>query len=1247
MTHGDDHWKRQAQIVRYWRAVEYFSPPKVDSVDPDKNVRAVRKGRGLPWESGVLKPAKTDYVWRHTVYAGIFDVSKVRELLLNVLRAPDGERDFDGRVGGQTALLSFAVDSTGHLLKDSITLSSCAWAVSRTVLPGPGSPEWLTGFEADESRLMDYLFEIGDGKIAVEPSGGKPTGLIAGTAARVALDIVTGGISALPAVIGMVAAPAVGSIAAKVIEKVGDAFAKDSNDSIGAVVKEKKEKREQERKSEIDGQDAPVALGGKVLTVDDLAAITRWVAETLGIAEVLRPDSIRVKSTQIPARSANEVASDDFLNSFYADDLERVAKAVEDKDIGPALAGYLRSDESIDVQRRVDLRSRPQAVLSLLRPQSMPLGRWPAEPDRPLTLSQQFAINQIVESTQDPASTGVYAVNGPPGTGKTTMLRDMIAALVVDRAMRLSKLKNAREAFAKKPVRWTVDEGGKPRTKSIHPLRSDLTGFEIVIASSNNGAVENITLEVPAAKTIDRETFPEADYLAEPATLLTGTPCWGAVAARMGRRGNRLDFVDQFWRGIPDRRKKASREAQKLRGLNKILFELGNSLENDLPSWPEAVARFNAAVDEVRRLVAEREVIADLLVRRNEPDATLRSLRGKAESARGEVGRLQAHERDLRLLVESASNELVGVENAVRNAQHALVSAQDRINRASLRLQAADTRLRNHAESKPGFWRKMLSRQALSDWTNEGRPLTEGLAHADQLADEAERQYSNCVAVLTARQRDLNIASEKVGEWRARLIRCTQAVAQAHSQANASVGAIAAREAALEHEAEQLADAYRRWPKTVPGDEWRVAPDDRAAMEQRETSAPWMDEELAAARSRVFLAALDLHRAVLTTEPEFCRKNLLPVMDVVGGSAPADLPESTVLAAWQLLFLVVPVVSTTFASMPRMFAALGREALGWLFVDEAGQAVPQAAVGALWRTQRAVIVGDPLQLEPVVTLPWSGQTRLCHQFGVDRQWAPQNGSVQSIADRLNIFGTWLPGSEGSGYAWVGSPLRVHRRCDRLMFEVSNNIAYDGMMVYGVPTRPHFDLALQDTWLDVGAQPKSSSKWNPLDGRCVNDSLELIRKRIGEQMDAELEASGNEPPEWASAGEGRNAELLRRLTAAVFVVSPFREVVQELRNRKELEPLTKAARVGTVHTTQGKEADIVILVLGTATDQEGARDWASRTPNLLNVAVTRARRRLIVIGDYQNWSKHPNFSVLAGYGMQNSSGLLKVVKYGGK
>ena len=70
--------------------------------------------------------------------------------------------------------------------------------------------------------------------------------------------------------------------------------------------------------------------------------------------------------------------------------------------------------------------------------------------------------------------------------------------------------------------------------------------------------------------------------------------------------------------------------------------------------------------------------------------------------------------------------------------------------------------------------------------------------------------------------------------------------------------------------------------------------------------------------------------------------------------------------------------------------------------------------------------------------------------------------------------------------------------------------------------------------------------------------------------------------------------------------------------------------GTVHTVQGKEADIVILVLGGNPSNVGAKIWAAHTPNLLNVAVSRARRRLYVVGDRQAWKNHQYFSDLSRF-----------------
>ena len=94
---------------------------------------------------------------------------------------------------------------------------------------------------------------------------------------------------------------------------------------------------------------------------------------------------------------------------------------------------------------------------------------------------------------------------------------------------------------------------------------------------------------------------------------------------------------------------------------------------------------------------------------------------------------------------------------------------------------------------------------------------------------------------------------------------------------------------------------------------------------------------------------------------------------------------------------------------------------------------------------------------------------------------------------------------------------------------------------------------------------------------------------------------------------------------IYVITPFRDVAKVARVEFAHVGL-RESDVGTVHTFQGKEADVVILILGLDARNGGASLFASKRPNLLNVAVTRAKHRCYVVGAIGLWGNAGSFTL---------------------
>jgi hypothetical protein len=184
-----------------------------------------------------------------------------------------------------------------------------------------------------------------------------------------------------------------------------------------------------------------------------------------------------------------------------------------------------------------------------------------------------------------------------------------------------------------------------------------------------------------------------------------------------------------------------------------------------------------------------------------------------------------------------------------------------------------------------------------------------------------------------------------------------------------------------------------------------------------------------------------------------------------------------------------------------------------------------------------------------------------------------------------------------------------------MFRVANQIAYGGLMVYGTILDEHEeDVAWlgESAWLDVGSAG-AEGHWIPAQGEQAARVVRSVIARKGSAFTADGKSN-------------------------IYVVSPFKAaadgVKELLKNERRNEAGVDAAKhansiAGTVHTFQGKEADTVVLLLCGDPTKPGARSgFAARAPKMLNVALTRAKRRIFVVGDHRLWSNEKYFNVLA-------------------
>jgi superfamily I DNA and/or RNA helicase len=276
---------------------------------------------------------------------------------------------------------------------------------------------------------------------------------------------------------------------------------------------------------------------------------------------------------------------------------------------------------------------------------------------------------------------------------------------------------------------------------------------------------------------------------------------------------------------------------------------------------------------------------------------------------------------------------------------------------------------------------------------------------------------------------------------------------------------------------------------------------------------------------------------------------------------------------------------------------LDGQKFGTLFIDEAAQALEAACWIPIRRVSRVVFAGDHCQLPP---------------------------TVKSIAALKAGLGKTLMERIVENKPEVVTLLKMQYRMNEEIMRFSSDWFYGGQVESApeVKYRSILDLDIPMTWIDTSEFELPEDSGMTFKEQFVGESFGRINKAEAELTLLALENYFTKI--------GKTRILDERID--VGVISPYRAQVQYLRRQLKKKEFFKPYRhlisVNTVDGFQGQERDIILISLVRAND-DGQIGFL-RDLRRMNVAITRARMKLIILGDASTMTRHPFYKKLYDY-----------------
>ena len=261
---------------------------------------------------------------------------------------------------------------------------------------------------------------------------------------------------------------------------------------------------------------------------------------------------------------------------------------------------------------------------------------------------------------------------------------------------------------------------------------------------------------------------------------------------------------------------------------------------------------------------------------------------------------------------------------------------------------------------------------------------------------------------------------------------------------------------------------------------------------------------------------------------------------------------------------------------------------GTLFIDEAAQALEAACWIAIRKADRVILAGDHCQLPPTVK------------------------SIEAVNGGL---GKTLMEKIVENQPQTVTLLQVQYRMNEDIMRFSSNWFYDGRVQCApeVHSRSILDLDTAITWIDTAGEYREEFVGESF-GRINRDEAALTLATLQSYFER----------------IGRERIVDERID--VGIISPYRAQVQYLRRllkkSEYFKPLRRQISVNTVDGFQGQERDVIMISLVRSND-DGQIGFL-RDLRRMNVAMTRARMKLFVLGDATTMTRHPFYNKLYHY-----------------